>query len=62
VVWTFILGMICGAALLIVLTVVSDKSFLDLLTGRFQREAPSEPDASFHELQRQKRLAVGGDS
>lgn len=40
-IWTFLAGMICGIALLISLILLTDRSFVDLLLGRF-----SDPRAS----------------
>lgn len=59
-IWTFIAGMLCGALALIFLVLVSDRSFLDLLAGRFA----TEPGARLREQELQKRrtLAAGSDS
>jgi hypothetical protein len=64
VMWSFIAGMVCGAAILILLILVSDRSFLDLLAGRFAAsdDGDSAKSAESLKLQKQKRLAVGNES
>ncbi len=62
-IWIFIAGMICGAALLIILILLSDHSFVDLLVNRFAAEPSSagQRDRS-RDTQRQQTMAVGSDS
>ena len=62
-IWIFFAGMFCGATLLILLILVSDRSFLDLLAGRLSDEA-SFPDTQTKSLkvQNHQGLAVGSDS
>jgi hypothetical protein len=64
VIWAFIAGMLCGALVLIFLILVNDRSFLDLLAGRFASEPASGPREreQSRELQKRRRLAVGSDS
>jgi hypothetical protein len=42
VILTFLAGMLCGAALLIAFILVSDRSFLDLITGRLVDDDSAE--------------------
>ena len=60
--WAFIAGMLCGALILILLILVNDRSFLDLLAGRFAGEAGSGAREQSRDLQKSRSLAVGSDS
>ena len=63
VIWAFIAGMLCGALILILLILVNDRSFLDLLAGRFASQTASGPGArESRDLQKSRSLAVGSDS
>ena len=62
-IWIFFAGMFCGATLLILLILVSDRSFLDLLAGRLSdQESSSVNQMNSLEVQKHRRLAVGTDS
>ena len=61
-IWTFIAGMLCGIVLLILLILISDRSFLDLLMGRFATERVPHPPAPEPPGERQHTMAVGRDS
>ena len=63
-IWAFIAGMLCGALILILLILVNDRSFLDLLAGRFASQTASGPGARepSRDLQKSRSLAVGSDS
>ena len=63
VIWSFLAGMVCGAALLVALILVSDKSFLDLISGQVaDRSSDGAERAQPVESQRVRSLAAGGDS
>ncbi len=56
----FLAGMLCGAALLIALILVTDRSFLDLILGNFVGDA-SDPAERVQSLavKPERSLAVG---
>ena len=58
---TFLAGMLCGAALLIAMIVITDRSFLDLISGRFVNTSAGKQGQSL-EVKVQRRVAVGNDS
>ena len=60
---TFLAGMLCGAALLIGVILITDRSFLDLITGRLV----DHPSVSAERVQplkakAQRSVAVGSDN
>jgi Na+-transporting methylmalonyl-CoA/oxaloacetate decarboxylase gamma subunit len=61
-VWTFIAGMLCGVVLLILAILISDRSFLDLLMGRFAAEPVPRPQEPEPPGEKQHTMAVGSDS
>lgn len=61
-IWTFIAGMLCGVVLLILVILISDRSFLDLLMGRFTTDPvprSREPEPSG---ERKHTMAASSDS
>ncbi len=58
---TFLAGMLCGAALLIAFILISDRSFLDLITGRLVDDDSSERVPSLA-AKPARTVAVGSDS
>ncbi len=60
-IWAFIAGMFCGAVILILLILVNDRSFLDLLAGRFSADSP-DGDLPAMEAANRRGVAVGSDT
>jgi hypothetical protein len=59
----FLAGMLCGAALLVAVILVSDRSFLDLITGRLADDSSAAAEPAKHlEDKAHRRVAVGSDS
>lgn len=61
-IWTFIAGMLCGVVLLILVILISDRSFLDLLMARYPTEPVPRPPKPEPSDERQHTIAVGSDS
>lgn len=56
----FLAGMLCGAAVLIALIVISDRSFLDLILGNFTGDATDRAErVQSLEVKPERSLAVG---
>jgi hypothetical protein len=62
VIWTFVAGMLCGIVLLILLILISDRGFLDLLMGRFATERVSHSPGPEPPGERPHTMAAGRDS
>ena len=62
-IWTFLAGMFCGAALLIALILVTDRSFLDLIAVRVVGNTSDSAELlqSLH-VKNSRSVAVGSDS
>lgn len=62
--WAFMAGMLCGALILILLILVNDRSFLDLLAGRFASQAGSQRGEreQSRDLQKARSLAASNES
>ena len=57
---TFLAGMLCGAALLIGVIVVSDRSFLDLITAHLAEDPSGATErAQSVEVKSHRSVAVG---
>ncbi|HVO60925.1 MAG TPA: hypothetical protein VMT53_08310 [Terriglobales bacterium] len=60
---SFLAGMLCGAALLIAIILVSDRSFLDLISGRLAADGHgSAKRVQSIEVKTQRSVAVGSGS
>lgn len=59
----FLAGMLCGAALLIALILITDRSFLELITGHIVGDASDDAErVQSLDVKAQRSVAVGSDS
>lgn len=57
---TFLAGMLCGAALLIALILITDRSFLELILGHLVGDAPDRAErVQSLDVKSERSLAVG---